>query len=112
MKLLSSITGGATTISNAIAASTDNAAVDVMALIMTMVDKAVLAAENAFYNGDIKADERKDICINQFVELCEAAGIELTEAQMAVVETLIAASCEALGHGKVAAIEGMKNEST
>ena len=110
MNVITALAGGATSITHAVAGATENTAIDIMDLVMTLVDKSVLAAENAFYNGYIDAEDRKHLCMTQFADLLNAAGITLTKAQMDVVETLIAASCEALGHGNVEFVEEREKE--
>ena len=96
----------ATTAANVVANSTENAAIDTFALVMTLVDKAANAAQNAYYNAEITADERYNECLKDFNELLHAANIELTEAQLGVISTLIKASCEQMGHCVVKKIEG------
>lgn len=100
MKLISSIIGAINTVANSLAIGTENHAIDVFALAMTLIEKAVLAAENAYYNAKITAEERHAVCMQEFEKLLEAADIVLTDAQLAVVDTLISAACEAMGHEK------------
>ena len=70
-------------------------------IIVGLVDKAVLAAENAWYNGEITREERKARCIEILGELLKANGIEMPESIRNVLDSLIAAACEAMGHTAV-----------
>lgn len=79
---------------------TENELVRNLNIAMTMIDKAVKAAENAWYNEEIEAEQREVYCMEQFNALMLAAGVTLTDAQLSVIKTLIAASCEELGHNK------------
>lgn len=101
MRTVSTILSGLSLTTSTLASATENKVADIFALAMTLVDKAVHAAENAFYNGNITAEERKERCMKELDALLEAAGIELTGAQYAVIDTLIAAACEEMGHLRV-----------
>ena len=68
---------------------------------MQLVEKAVHAAENAYYNNLITADERYSLCMKYFDEMLVAAGITLEESQRKIVDALIKAACEELGHNTV-----------
>lgn len=76
----------------------ENEAHKVFDIIVGLVDKAVLAAENAWYNGEIEKDERKARCIEILGELLDANGVEMPESIRNVLDSLIAAACEAMGH--------------
>lgn len=79
----------------------ENEAHRVFDRIVGLVDKAVLAAENAWYNGEITREERKARCIEILGELLKANGIEMPESIRSVLDSLIAAACEAMGHTAV-----------
>lgn len=110
MKLLLGISGGASAIANTVADSTDTPVIDIFALLMSIVNKAVLAAENAFYNNEIKPEERHEVCMERLKEMLTAIGIELDEQYLGIIDTLIAAACEEIGHGNVAAKEAEEKE--
>ena len=76
----------------------ENEAHRVFDIIVGLVDKAVFAAENAWYNGEITREERKARCIEILGELLKANGIEMPESIRSVLDSLIAAACEAMGH--------------
>lgn len=70
-----------------------------------MLDKAwdllamsVQAAENMWYNGEITKEERYNKCLALFDECLELYGIELPAGYAAVVDSVIRATCEAMGH--------------
>lgn len=88
-----------------VAEATESPVIDVMAMLVSLVNRAVLAAENAFYNGKITADQRHDVCMAQLDNFLEAAEINITVAQRQAVDGLVAAACEEIGHGMVAAKE-------
>lgn len=100
MTFISGMMSALTQIMDQIDGFTENELVGNLEIAITMIDKAVKAAENAWYNEEITANQREDYCMEQFNALMEAAGVTLTEAQQGVIKTLIAASCEELGHGK------------
>ena len=79
----------------------ENEAHRVFDIIVGLVDKAVFAAENAWYNGEITREERKARCIEILKELLKANGIEMPESIRSVLDSLIAAACEAMGHTAV-----------
>lgn len=79
----------------------ENEAHRVFDIIVGLVDKAVLAAENAWYNGEITREERKARCVEILGELLKANGIEMPESIRNVLDSLIAAACEAMGHTAV-----------
>lgn len=79
----------------------ENDAHRVFDIIVGLVDKAVLAAENAWYNGEITREERKARCVEILGELLKANGIEMPESIRNVLDSLIAAACEAMGHTAV-----------
>lgn len=99
MKVISNIVSALTSIVDTISKATDIHIVEIMDMAMELVNKAVLAAENAWYNNEISKEQRKEYCMDRLKELLNAYQIELTEAQWAVVDTLIAAACEEMGHG-------------
>lgn len=72
---------------------------------IVMLDKAwdllamsVQAAENMWYNGEITKEERYDKCLVLFEECLELYEIELPAGYAAVVDSVIRATCEAMGH--------------
>lgn len=75
-----------------------NPVVGVVDKAMELLDKAVLAAENMWYNGEIGAEERYDTCLKIFDDLLTTWGIELPNGFGVVMDSLIAAACEAMGH--------------
>lgn len=66
--------------------------------ISEIVKQAVYAAENAWYNSEITKEERYKNCIKNIDAMLVATGIELTMAQHEIVDVLIKAACEELGH--------------
>ena len=81
-----------------LAASTENKALDIMGMLMQIVNKAVQAAENDFYNKLITASERYANCMKYFDEMVATTGLALTQDQRKIVDTLIKAACEEMGH--------------
>ena len=102
MAIIAQISSALSTLTTTIAAATENTAIDALAVVIQLIDNAVLAAENAYYNDEITAEQRHDLCLKFFDKLLEAAGITLTIAQQNVIDALIRAACENLGHGLVA----------
>jgi len=68
-------------------------------LIIELVDRAVNVAENAWYHGEISKEERKDYCMEELHKLLDGFEVELTEGQWGVIDSLIRAACEQMGHG-------------
>ena len=68
-------------------------------LIIELVDRAVNVAENAWYHGEISKEERKDYCMEELHKLLDGFEVELTEGQWGVIDSLIRAACEQIGHG-------------
>lgn len=94
------ITGKLEKIATELANGSDELVFDIVNLIVMFINKAVLAAENAWYHNEISKEERKDyslVCFNNFLS---AYGIGLTEAQWATIDILITAACEEMGHNK------------
>ena len=85
----------------------ENSAVgyDVANLIITFVNRGVLAAENAWYHGDITAEERRGYCLELVEELFSAFGVELSAEQWSTADILITAACEEMGHNKSENVE-------
>lgn len=73
-------------------------AIDIIDSVLKLVDTAVKSAENDWINGKIEKEERHAQCIKKLQELLDAYEITLTEVQWDVIETLIAAACENMGH--------------
>ena len=73
-------------------------ATDIFDKVVSLLQKAVYAAENLWYNKEIEKEERKAECLKIFDQLLEANGIELTPEIENVVDSLIAAICEEMGH--------------
>jgi len=86
------------TVATMLAASTENKALDIMGMLMQIVNKAVQAAENDFYNKLITASERYANCMKYFDEMVATTGLALTQDQRKIVDTLIKAACEEMGH--------------
>lgn len=99
---IASVLGGLDIAASAVADQTESSAVDVMAMLVTLVNRAVLAAENAFYNDEIEADQRHEVCMAQLDRFLEASEIQITLTQRQAIDGLVAAACEELGHGMVA----------
>ena len=72
---------------------------------MELLEKAVLAAENMWYNGEINAEERYSTCVEIFNDLLAMYGIELPNGFGIVMDSLIAAACEAMGHMRMTKAE-------
>jgi hypothetical protein len=102
VKVISTITTALSTIAKAVATITENTAIDMLATITGWVNTAVLAAENAYYNNEITKDQRYDLFQKYFDKLLVAAGITLTIEQQNIIDALVRAACEELGHGMVA----------
>lgn len=101
MKVLRTILAGVASLVDSIKeVMQDNTVVDTFAVIVDLLEKAVYAAENLYYNKEISADERKAKCLEIFDELLAANGIVLTESVEAMLDNLIAAICEEMGHGQ------------
>lgn len=98
MKVITNIVNGLASIVGMLAEAADNVVIDTADQVMQLITRAVLAAENAYYNAEISAEERKDYCLNEFDKLLAAFHIELTEAQRNILDTLIRAACEEMGH--------------
>lgn len=75
-----------------------NNATKIFDTIVGLLQKAVYAAENAWYNDEIKKEERKAKCLEIFDQLLKANNIELPPAIELVLDSLIAAICEEMGH--------------
>ena len=75
-----------------------NNVTDVFDTVVSLLQKAVYAAENLWYNKEIEKDERKAECLKIFDQLLIANGIELSPAIERVLDSLIAAICEEMGH--------------
>lgn len=75
-----------------------NNVTDVFNTVVSLLQKAVYAAENLWYNKEIDKDERKAECLKIFDQLLIANGIELSPAIERVLDSLIAAICEEMGH--------------
>lgn len=68
-------------------------------MVLELVDRAVHVAENAWYHGEISKEERKDYCMEELHKLLGGFEITLTEGQWSVIDSLICAACEKMGHG-------------
>lgn len=110
MAILMKISAAMTLLTSTLAAATENSAIDMLATITSMVNTAVSAAENAYYNGEIPADKRYSLFQTYFDDMLAAAGIQLTIEQKSVVDLIVKAACENLGHGLVAAKENVQSE--
>ena len=101
---IATIANGLSYVTDALSdANNGKGAYGVADMVMTFVSKAVLAAENAWYNDEIEKAERSEFCMKRFHELMDAYDVFLTEEQEATVRTLIAAECEEIGHQMVKA---------
>lgn len=98
MSVITNIVETLSKVIDTLADVTDLKTLDLINLIMDLVNKAVLAAENAWYNDEISKDERKQYCMDRLNELLTAYHIELTETQWDVIDILIKAFCEQMGH--------------
>ena len=98
MATVNGVIGGMSTMLKAVADNSAYAPLNIVSLVAQLVEKSVLAAENAYYNDQIDAEQRKFYCIDKLLDLLKAYNIELTDAQMQTVDTLIAAECEQMGH--------------
>ena len=76
----------------------DNGVTDVFDKVVGLLQKAVYAAENLWYNDEIEKDERKAECLKIFDNLLIANNIQLTPAIELVLDSLISAICEEMGH--------------
>ena len=98
MGMLAQITTALSALTTAISSATANTTDDIIAKVIQYINLAVLAAENSYYNNKITANERYSVCMSYFGKLLTAAGITLTDAQESIVDTLVKAACESMGH--------------
>lgn len=105
MGSLAGVISGLAAATTALAKTNENPAFNIADMVMMFVNKAVLAAENAWYNEDIKREDRYEYCLERLRELMEAYDIKLTDAQWNVVDTMISAACEEIGHTEEVVIE-------
>lgn len=99
MSSISGIAGGLDTVAKVLATSNNgNQIFNIASMLTTFVNSAVLAAENAWYNNTIDKEQRHEYCIMKLSEMLEACGVVVPDEQMAIIETLIAAACEQMGH--------------
>lgn len=104
-KGIQNIIGAVDDIVDIIDSSTEDDAVTVFNQIVDLVEMAVLAAENAWYNQEITKEERKTRCLMILDNLLVANGITMSAPVKMVLDSLIAAACEAMGH-TVQAVQG------
>lgn len=97
-KGIQNIIGAVDDIVDIIDSSTEDDAVTVFNQIVDLVEMAVLAAENAWYNKEITKEERKARCLMILDDLLVANGITMSVPVKMVLDSLIAAACEAMGH--------------
>lgn len=97
--MINGITASIADITSSLSNSLDNQAIDMFNILVQIVYESVKAAENAWYNDEISAEDRIKFCNNNIDKMLEAANLQLTEAQAAIVDNLIQAACESLGHG-------------
>jgi hypothetical protein len=98
VSIMSNISGALSALVSTIAAATENTAIDVMAFVMQLVKQAVYAAENLYYNNEITADERYEKCMEYLDTLLAEAKITMTDSLREIIEPMIKAACEELGH--------------
>ena len=98
MKVITNIVTALTKIIETLANTNNNQVLDMADMVMEFVNQAVLAAENAWYNDEIAKEDRKEYCMARLRECLEAYHIELTEVQWSVVDVMIKAFCEQMGH--------------
>lgn len=100
MTVITEITKKLEEISKDIANKKNEPVYDIANLIITFVNKAVLAAENAWYHDEISKDERKEYSLKLMGQLFEAFEIVLSLEQWNTIDVLITAACEEMGHEK------------
>lgn len=98
IRSVSGIVNGLTMVMNEVAKSVELPGFEIVNLVVSLVNKSVMAAENAYYNNTITREERKNYCIDRLRDLLIAYEIELNETQWKTVDTLISAACEEMGH--------------
>jgi hypothetical protein len=98
MSIMSNISGALSALVSTIAAATENTTIDVIAFVMQLVKQAVYAAENLYYNKEITADKRYDKCMEYLDTLLAEAKITMTDSLREIIEPMIKAACEELGH--------------
>ena len=103
--IISTMVIGLSDLMERVADATSNNAIDVVSTVAIFVKQAVLAAQNSWYNDEIYAEDRYAACKLNLQNMLEAANIELDDTQKGIVNLLIKAACEELGHGAVAAKE-------
>lgn len=87
------------TAAKGLAAATENVTIDIFAEVSNLINTAVLAAENMWYNHEIAKEDRKIVCLGIFHDLLDARGIVLPQEMSGVLDYLIRQSCELMGHG-------------
>lgn len=65
-----------------------------------LLEMSVHAAENMWYNGEIAKEQRYEKCIELFNECLEIYDIELPDGYSLVMDSIIRAACEAMGHNR------------
>ena len=75
-----------------------NQLVTVLDKATDLLEMAVLAAENMYYNGEITADQRYEVCVDIFTELLASYQIQVPDSFVLTMRSLIAAMCETMGH--------------
>ena len=98
MKGLTNIITGLATLIGELSKKEQGGATDIIHNVVTLVQQAVLAAENDWYNEKITKEERKERCLEELYKLLAAYHIILTDSQWEVVDILVRAACEAIGH--------------
>ena len=105
---LTNIITGLATLVGELTKKEQNATTDIIHNVVTLVQQAVLAAENDWYNDKITKEERRERCMDELFRLLAAYNIVLTDSQWNVVDILVRAACEAIGHTtELTAIEGI-----
>lgn len=66
-----------------------------------LLEVCVRAAENMWYNGEISADERYHTCVQLFNEAILVYGVELPAGYALIMDSIIRAVCESMGHHNV-----------
>jgi len=98
MNGLTNIITGLATLVGELTKKNQNGATDILYNVVTLVQQAVLAAENDWYNNKISKEERRERCMDELYKLLAAYDIVLTDSQWNVVDILVRAACEAIGH--------------
>lgn len=76
-----------------------------------LLEICVKAAENMWYNGEITKEDRYNTCQGLFNDALMVYGIELPAGYSLVMDSIICAICEAMGHNNKSKAETTESGS-